>query len=404
MMRDVSLQTDFCGLELMNPFLLAPTPATSSGDMIQRAFDLGWAGAVWKTIGVVPHVSSPKVNPRYLALRGGGHDPFGFGNIDLGNEHSYEKSFREMRQVKEQYPGRLVIASIRGGSDRSAWQNLARRAEEAGADVVEAMFSCPHDTDEDVQASANSWAITTGRIVTWVREATCLPVTVKMSPNVSSMRPVARSAWHHGAAGVSVANTIRCLGGVNLDTLRPLPTVGGLSTYGGYSGPGVKPIIMGFVAELATDEELGLSISGAGGVVSWRDAVEYLLLGASSVQVGTGVMLYGYRIIDDLLDGLRSFMDAHGFSNVASAVGVSLQYLVQHQRLDRDHKMVPHIDLEMCARCGNCYVACLDAGYQAIDLEADRLPRVDSERCVGCGLCAEACPLLGCISLEPVSS
>lgn len=400
-MSKPSLVTDFCGLRLLNPFLLASTPATATGEMIERAFEHGWAGAVWKTIGKVPNVSNPKVSPRYVAVRVGGHQPIGFENIDLGNVHPIDETFAEMAALKRRYPDRVIIASIRGGDEPNAWQHLAGRAEEAGADMVEAMFSCPHDTAGDDQAHAASMAEMTGRITHWVRQATSLPIMVKMSPNVSDMRPLARSAKRHGAAAISVANTIRCVAGVDLDTLRPLPSVDGLSTYGGYSGPAIKPIILRFVAELASDPQLGLPISGVGGITSWRDAVEYLLLGASSLQVGTAVMLYGYRIIDNLLDGLWRFVDAHSFTDVQSMVGVSLQYLVLHQMLSRNCKMVPVIDLATCVRCGNCYVACRDSGHQAITFDVDRTPGVDLGLCEGCGLCQQVCPVLECVRMCP---
>jgi len=398
-MRSMSLETEFCGFKLINPFLLAPTPMTASADMIERAFDCGWAGAVWKTIGIVSGVASPKVSPRYVALRDDGHDLFGFENIDLGNARSYDDSFLEMERVKERFPRHMIVASIRGESDSKAWQELAVRADQAGADALEAMFSCPHDTEHGSQSANENWGRTMGQIAEWIRAVSSLPLTVKMSPNVADMRFQARIAASCGVTGVSVANTVRCLGGVDLDTLRPIPTVDGFSTFGGYSGPAIKPIILRFVAELASDSQCGVAISGVGGISSWRDAVEYLLLGASSLQIGTGAMVYGQRIIDDLLDGLIQFMVRHEFERVPDLVGASLPYLVAHQELDRQHRVMPQIDLATCSGCGRCYVACADGGESAIRFGPDRVPAVESETCSGCGLCAQVCPVQGCIDM-----
>jgi dihydropyrimidine dehydrogenase (NAD+) subunit PreA len=368
--------------------------------MIYRAFQCGWGGAVWKTIGEVQGVPHPKVSPRYVALKGGDQHLRGFENIDLGNPRSIDESFRDVKLVKKAFPDRVVIVSIRGEDDRDAWQYLADGAEAAGADLIEVMYSCPHDLAGDNRANLETQAGQIGEITSWVCQATSLPVTVKMSPNVSDMRALASSARRNGASGVVVANTIRCLAGVDFDTLRPLPTVGGLATYGGYSGPAVKPIFLRFVAELA-GSSLDIPIAGVGGISSWRDAVEYLLLGASVVQVGTTVMFAGYRIIEHLVDGLRRFMSAHGFRDVQSIVGVSLQYLVEHSMLNRDARVVPSIDLEKCLRCGVCYIACQDGGYQAINFAEDRIPQVTLRDCVGCGLCSEVCPVPGCIHMSP---
>jgi dihydropyrimidine dehydrogenase (NAD+) subunit PreA len=401
-MSQISLETEFCGFKLINPFLLAPTPMTASAEMITRAFGRGWAGAVWKTIGIVSGVSSPKVSPRYLALRDDGHDPIGFENIDLGNARSYDESFSEMEQVKERFPRHMIIASIRGESDSNAWQELAIRADQAGADALEAMFSCPHDTEHGSQSANGNWGRTMRQIAEWIRAVSSLPLAVKMSPNVADMRFQARIAASCGVTGVSVANTVRCLGGVDLDTLRPIPSVDGFSTFGGYSGPAIKPIILRFVAELASDSECGVAISGVGGISSWQDAVEYLLLGASSLQIGTGAMVYGQRIIDDLLDGLIQFMGRHEFESIPDLVGASLPYLIPHQELDRGHRVVPEIDLATCSRCGRCYLACTDGGESAIHFGPDRIPSVESETCSGCGLCAQVCPVEGCIDMVDV--
>ncbi len=396
------LSIEFCGIRFKNPFMVAPSPSTHSGDQVRRAFDHGWAGVVWKTLGSIAGVDHPKVSPCYAHLNPNG--PLsGFENIDLGNDVPLEQSLKEIAGVKKDYPDSVLIVSIRGEKSEEKWKDLARRTEDTGADMLELMFSCPHDI-ADSQEGEGEVGRLARRIAEWTREVVRLPIMVKMSPNVTDIRVPARAAKAGGANAISATNTIRCLMGVDLETLRPLPTVGGMSAFGGYSGPAIKPIILRFVAELAKDPKLGLPISAIGGVASWADAVEYLLLGASTVQVGTAGMFYGFRIIDDLLSGLENFMEAKGFASLSEMIGKSLPYITTQPSLDRNHKVKARPNLDKCVKCLRCYVACQDGAYMAIDIGDERTPVVSEEKCQGCSLCHLICPVEGAMEMVPTKS
>jgi dihydropyrimidine dehydrogenase (NAD+) subunit PreA len=391
------LSIEFCGLRFMNPFIVAPSPSTHSGDQVRRAFDHGWAGVVWKTVGAIAGVDHPKVSPCYAHLNPT-RPLSGFENIDLGNDVPLEQSFKEIAGVKKDYPDSVLIVSIRGEKSEEKWKDLARRAEDTGADMIELMFSCPHDI-ADSQEGEGEVGRLAQRIAEWTRGVVRLPIMVKMSPNVTDIRVPARAAKAGGANAISATNTIRCLMGVDLETLRPLPTVGGMSAFGGYSGPAIKPIILRFVAELAKDPKLGLPISAIGGVVSWADAVEYLLLGASTVQVGTAGMFYGFRIIDDLLSGLENFMEAKGFASLSEMIGQSIPYITAQPSLDRNYKVQARPNPDKCVRCLRCYVACQDGAYMAITVGPERTPVVSEEKCQGCSLCNLVCPVEGAMEM-----
>lgn len=396
------LSIDFCGIRFKNPFIVAPSPATHTGDQVRRAFDCGWAGAVWKTLGPIAGVDHPKVSPSY-AHRSGNEHLGGFENIDLGNDVPLEVSFKEIRETKRDYPGSVLIVSLRGERSEEKWKDLARRAEDTGVDMLELMFSCPHDI-ADSQEGEGEIGRLARKITEWTREVVRLPLMVKMSPNVTDIRVPARAAKEGGANAISATNTIRCLMGVDLKTLRPLPSVGGRSAFGGYSGPAIKPIILRFVAELAKDPKLGLPISAVGGVSSWADAVEYLLLGARTIQVGTAGMFYGFRIIEDLLSGLEEFMAEKGFSSVSEWIGLSLPFITTQPCLDRDYKVRARVNSDKCIGCLRCYVACRDGAYGAIEIGENRTPLVSDERCQGCSLCSLICPADGALEMVQVSS
>jgi len=394
------LSIDFCGIHFRNPFVVAPSPSTHSGDQVRRAFDHGWAGVVWKTLGAISGVEHPKVSPCY-ARQGWTDGLAGFENIDLGNDVPLEESLRDIREVKKDNPQSVLIVSIRGEKSEEKWKNLARRVEDAGADMLELMFSCPHDIADSHEGEAEVGRLARD-IAEWTRQVVRLPIMVKMSPNVTDIRVPARAAKEGGANAISATNTIRCLMGIDLKTLRPLPTVGGMSAFGGYSGPAIKPVILRFVAELARDPKLGLPISAIGGVTSWIDAAEYLLLGARTIQVGTAGMFYGFRIIEDLVSGLENLMVEKGFASVSDMVGLSLPYLTTQPSLDRKFRVKARVNLEHCIHCLRCYVACRDGAYMAIEVGPERTPVVSEERCQGCSLCALVCPVEGTVQMEPV--
>src|ERR1022692_1118903 len=286
------LTTRFAGIQSPNPFWLASGPPSNCGDQVARAFDAGWGGAVWKTIGE-PIVN---VSSRYSSLDWNGLRMMGLNNIELITDRPVETNLREIAEVKKRYSKHAVIASLMVESRREAWHAIVRRTEDAGADGLELNFGCPHGMSERGMGSAVGQVPEYAKLITeWVKEVARTPVLVKLTPNVADIRAIARAAKLGGADGLSAINTLNSITGVDLDTFTPRPDVGGQSSHGGYCGPAVKPIALHMVQQLAGDPECGLPVSGIGGISGWREAAEFLLLGCHSVQVCTAVMHYGYR-------------------------------------------------------------------------------------------------------------
>lgn len=393
------LSTNFVGIKSPNPFWLASAPPTNMGSMIERAFDAGWGGAVWKTIGEpIRNVCS-----RLASVDSGPHRMIGLNNIELITDRPLEVNLREIRDCKRRYPGNAVVVSLMVESRREAWHDIARKVEDTGADGVELNFGCPHGMSERGMGSAMGQVPDYTCMVTgWVKEATRLPVIVKLTPNVTDIKPPGRAAVRGGADALSLINTINSVMGVDLDTMIPHPNVGGMAAHGGYCGPAVKPIALNMVSELARDPEVGVPISGIGGVQTWRDAAEFLLLGATTVQVCTAVMHYGYRIVEDMIDGLSNYLDEKGYRSVSEIVGASVRRVTDWGNLDLNYKTVARIDHSKCIQCNLCHVACEDGAHQCIPLvrmNGTRYPVVDEHECVGCNLCHLVCPVPGCINM-----
>jgi dihydropyrimidine dehydrogenase (NAD+) subunit PreA len=232
-----------------------------------------------------------------------------------------------------------------------------------------------------------------------------VPVLVKLTPNVSDIVPHGLAARRGGAHGVSLINTIKSIISVDIDRFVPEPRVGGLSTNGGYCGSAVKPIALHMVAALAREKEFGLPISGIGGISNWRDAVEFILLGSSTVQVCTEVMLRGYGVVEDMIDGLENYMRTHGFATIDQMVGKAVPPFQEWGDLDLNYETVAKIDADKCIGCQLCVAACHDGAHQCIHpQENTRVPRVDEGECVGCNLCQIVCPVPGCIAMEEVDN
>src|SRR6202047_1508486 len=304
------LRVSFCGIESPNPFWLASGPPTNTAGQVMRAFDAGWGGAVWKTIG------EPIVNTssRYGAIDLNCVKMMGFTNIELISDRAIEVNFRELYETKKRYPKNLVIASLMVESRRESWHEMVRRAEDAGADALELNFGCPHGMSERGMGSAVGQVPEYAALITgWVKEAARTPVLVKLTPNITDIRMVARAAKRGGADGLSAINTINSITGIDLATLTPRPDVGGKSSHGGYCGPAVKPIALHMIQQIGGDEESRLPVSGIGGISGWQDAAEFILLGAGTLQVCTAAMHYGFRIVEDMIDGLSNWMEAKGF-------------------------------------------------------------------------------------------
>jgi len=286
------------------------------------------------------------------------------------------------------------------GSIKEDWQELTVRCQEAGASALELNFSCPHGgiPGKQVGSEIGQDPQVTKQITGWVKELAKVPVWVKLTPNITDITIPGNAAKAAGADAITAINTIRALIGINLDTLEPYPSVKGCSAFGGYSGPAVKPIALRYVAELARG--VGLPVSGVGGINNWRDAAEFILAGATTLQVCTAVMFNGYEIINELLDGLTGFMEDKGFSSIEEFRGLVLPKLSGVTELDTSWRVISEIDRTTCVKCNLCYVACRDAGYQAIEIREDRLPYTLEDKCTGCSLCMQVCPVWDCITMK----
>jgi dihydropyrimidine dehydrogenase (NAD+) subunit PreA len=407
-MADLSVK--LAGVTSPNPFWLASGPPTNTGGQVMRAFDAGWGGAVWKTIG------EPIVNTssRYGAIDYNGAKVMGFNNIELISDRPTEVNFREIYDVKKRYPKNLVIASLMVESKRESWHEMVRRAEDAGSDALELNFGCPHGMSErGMGAAVGQVPEYTEMITSWVKEAAKTPVIVKLTPNVTSVTHIAAAAERGGADAVSLINTINSLMGVNLDSFVPRPAVGGKSSHGGYCGPAVKPIALHLLSSVA--KQARVPISGIGGIGYWNDAAEHIALGASTVQVCTAAMHYGFRIVEDMIDGLSQYMDARGFKSIEDFRGRAVPNVQDWGDLDLNYKVIAEINSELCIGCQLCYVACEDGAHQCIEPYKNpakknengfgvHVPRIIEEECVGCNLCALVCPVDGCITMKQIDT
>lgn len=388
--EQIDLSCDICGVPLENPFLLSSSVVGSNEEMCARAFDMGWAGVAFKTICLM---EIHEASPRFSALKERNGAFYGFKNIEQLSVHSLEEDLQTFRNLKRRYPGKVILASIMGRNEEE-WTTLAQAVTQAGADVIECNFSCPNMEEKGTGVDVGQQPEVVARYTAAVRRGTHLPILAKMTPNLADMRPAARAAIAAGANGIAAINTIKSITNVNPDTMTTAPSVRGRSSIGGYSGIAVKPIALRFMAELGGDPVIaGTHISGMGGIETWRDALEFLLLGASSIQVTTAVMQYGYRIIDDLCQGLRIFMAQHGYTSVSQLIGGAVDTVVDTDRLDRESIVYPRFHPERCVGCGRCYISCRDGGHQALTFDSEaRRPTLMPGKCVGCHLCVLVCP------------
>jgi len=450
-MPDIRVHQFAGGIDAPNPFWLASGPPTNTGEQIMRAFDAGWGGAVWKTIGEpITNVCS-----RYSSVDCNGVRMMGLNNIELISDRSIEANLRELAEVKKRYPYHAIIASLMVESKRDAWHEIVQRTEDAGADGLELNFGCPHGMSERGMGSAVGQVPEyTEMITTWVKEKACTPVLVKLTPNVTDIRTIASAARRAGADGLSAINTINSITGIDLDTFVPRPNVYGVSTHGGYCCPAVKPIALNMAQQIMADPAAALPLSGMGGIANWRDAVEFMLLGCGTVQVCTAVMHYGYRVVEDMAEGLENWMRTKGFATLEDFRGLSIERVTDWKHLNLNYKIVAHINEQTCIGCDLCHIACWDGAHQCIHLDRvegpvdgpaplhstpafieermrssisttpvtrqeraaaltnhgpyptplDRIPRVDETECVGCNLCALVCPVDECITMVRVDS
>ncbi|MFH0980807.1 MAG: NAD-dependent dihydropyrimidine dehydrogenase subunit PreA [Planctomycetota bacterium] len=392
------MEVDFCGLKFKNPFCLSSSPVANTAEMIARAFEAGWGGVVYKTLNLERDYKIVDPTPRLNALHHGAQRFVGLQNIEMVSERPLAANLKDIAWLKKHYPDRRLIVSIMGYSD-AGWRELARGAQDAGADMLELNFSCPQMAVEGAGHKIGQAYDMLERYTRVVKESVAIPVMPKMTPNITDMVPAALACKRGGADAISAINTLRAITEVNLETFAPMPTIQGRGSISGYSGPAVKPIALRFVAELAQSKELGLPVSGIGGIETWSDAAMFFLLGAANVQVTTGVMHYGYRIIESLCEGLEDYLETRAFRCVADLVGVGLKFTVDPAEHHQTKHVVSQVDRDKCVGCGWCHVVCHDGANQAMRFDGStRKTEVDEERCVGCLLCKHVCPVWDCIT------
>ncbi|HVH33561.1 MAG TPA: NAD-dependent dihydropyrimidine dehydrogenase subunit PreA [Tahibacter sp.] len=400
------LRNNFVGVRSPNPFWLASAPPTDKAYNVIRAFEAGWGGVVWKTLGLDPHVVN--VSSRYGAVQWNGQRIAGLNNIELITDRPLKVNLDEIRQVKRDWPDRAMIVSLMVPCDEQSWKTILPMVEDTGCDAVELNFGCPHGMSERGMGSAVGQVPEyVEQVARWVKQHSRLPCIVKLTPNITDIRHSARAAYRGGADAVSLINTINSIVSVDLDLMAPTPTVDGKGTHGGYCGPAVKPIAMNMVAEIARDLETpNLPISAIGGIGTWRDAAEFMALGAGNVQVCTAAMHYGFRIVDDMIAGLANWMDQKGYRTLEDFRGLAVPNVTDWKYLNLSYDIKARIDQDKCIKCGLCHIACEDTAHQAILKEKDgkrHFEVVDGE-CVGCNLCMHVCPVDNCITMQRVDN
>ncbi len=398
----VNLTTNFIGIKSPNPFWLASAPPTDKAYNVERAFEAGWGGVVWKTLG---SEGPPIVNvsgPRYGAIYGADRRLLGLNNIELITDRPLQVNIDEIKMVKRKWRDRALIISLMVPCDEDSWKDILARIEDTEADGVELNFGCPHGMAERGMGSAVGQVPEYIEMVTrWCKIHTRMPVIVKLTPNISDIRKPAEAAKRGGADAVSLINTINSITSVNLDSFSPEPMIDGKGTHGGFCGPAVKPIALNMVAEIARNEATrGLPISGIGGVTTWRDAAEFMALGAGNVQVCTAAMTYGFKIVEEMISGLSEYLDDKGMSSTADLVGRAVPNVTDWQYLNLNFVTKARISQDDCIKCGRCFAACEDTSHQAIAMSADRTFTVMDDECVACNLCVAVCPVENCITME----
>jgi dihydropyrimidine dehydrogenase (NAD+) subunit PreA len=395
-----SLETNFLGIKSPNPFWLASAPPTDKKYNVLRALEAGWGGIVWKTLGTqIKNVSS-----RYSAVSFNNTRVMGFNNIELITDRPLDINLKEIAEVVKEFPDRAMIVSLMADNSREKWHELIKQVEDTGAHGIELNFGCPHGmTERGMGAAVGQDPEIARMVVEWVMEAATIPVITKLTPNVHSVVPTGRAAVEAGSDALSLINTIQSVTGIDLDTFVPNPNVGGQSAFGGYCGPAVKPIALKMLTTISQDPVTRkVPISGIGGISTWKDAAEFMLLGSTTVQVCTAVMKYGFRIIEDMCEGLNNWMDEKGFKTIYDFIGKSVPTLTNWEDLDINFHIVANINQDKCIHCGLCYIACEDASHQSISLTYGKpynTYAIKEEECVGCNLCKIVCPVDDCITM-----
>jgi dihydropyrimidine dehydrogenase (NAD+) subunit PreA len=399
MTSNPNLAVDFCGVKFKNPFMLSSSPVSNTGEMVGRSFDAGWGGVAFKTVTVDrAHIIHP--SPRMEGYHYGDQRLVGLQNVEQVSDRKLKDNLKDISQLKKRWPDHVVMVSIMGFSNEE-WRMLAKASEDSGADLLELNFSCPHMTIEGSGYKVGQAFHLLEQYTAEVRKVVKIPIVAKMTPNITDMNEPALYAKKGGADAIAAINTIRGIASVGLDDLVPSPNVGGKGAISGYSGPAVKPVALRFIAEMAKNKELGLPISGMGGVETWIDALEFILLGATTVQVTTGIIHYGYGIIEDILEGLTDYMVSKGVRDIGELVGKALPNLHETSEFNLKRQGRADYDMTRCIGCGQCYTVCQDAGGQALTWDAaKRRPVMDEDKCLSCMVCNFVCPVEGMIKYK----
>ena len=400
-----TLTSEFLGIKSPNPFWLASAPPTDKEYNVRRAFEAGWGGAVWKTLGLDPHIVNVN-GPRYGAVWGADRRLLGLNNIELITDRPLGVNLADIKIVKRDFPDRPIIVSLMVPCEEGPWKTILPQVEETEADGVELNFGCPHGMSERGMGSAVGQVPEYIEMVTrWVKSNTRMPVIVKLTPNITDIRFPARAANAGGADAVSLINTLSSITSVNLDNFSPEPSIDGKGSHGGYCGPAVKPIALNMVAEIARDPETAdLPISGIGGITTWRDAAEFIALGSGNVQVCTAAMTYGFKIIDELVSGLELWMTEKGYSSISDFQGLAVPNVTDWQYLNLNYVTKARINQDLCIKCGRCFAVCEDTSHQAIVIKPGRVFDVIDEECVACNMCVNVCPVDECITMVELES
>lgn len=391
--KDLSI--DYLGVRCENPFFLSSSPVGSNYEMVAKAFETGWGGVFYKTIGIFV---ADECSPRFDHVKKEGMPWLGFKNMEQISDKPTEVNFDNMYKLKKAYPEKIMVASIMG-SNEDEWRKLAKMCDEVGVDLIEGNFSCPQMTSHAMGSDVGSNPDLVRAYSKAVSETTKIPFIAKMTPNITDMTIPALAAMEGGAKGISAINTIKSITNIDLENMTAMPVVNGKSSISGYSGAAVKPVALRFIAQMLQHEKLkNVPMSGIGGIETWRDCLEFLLLGCRNLQVTTSVMQYGYRVVEDMSSGLMHWMDERGYDKLDDFIGMALGNVIPAEDLNRDFKILPDFNDKKCVGCGRCYISCYDAGHQAIDWNTEKRRPELNEKCVGCHLCLNVCPVANCIT------
>ncbi len=403
--KDLSIK--YLGVDCMNPFFLSSSPVGGNYDMVAKCYETGWGGCFFKTVGIFV---ADECSPRFDQTNKEGTPWVGFKNMEQISDKPTEKNFEFLYRLCKDYPDHVTVASIMGSSEEE-WKELAKMCDQAGVKLIEGNFSCPQMTSHAMGSDVGTNPELVKSYCQAVTSVTDIPFIAKMTPNITLMEKPAEAAMEGGAAGVSTINTIKSITNIDFENNTAMPVVDGKSSISGYSGAAVKPIALRFVANVLQDKRMdvlakengfdfghGHEMSGIGGIETWRDAAEFLALGCRNLQVTTAIMQYGYRIVEDMANGLMHFMDEKGYDNLDQFIGTAINNIIPAEDLNRDFRLLPKFVDKKCIGCGRCYVSCYDAAHQAIDWnEKKRRPELN-DNCVGCHLCLNVCPVQECIT------